>query len=110
MTRKLLLPLLAAAALGACNSKSHTIVAPGPDEGNTADVPQNVVLPPSITASKTYRCANNKILYIDWMSDGSARVKKTKEEPGTPVAPGAADLKGDANASAITYQGQSCKA
>jgi hypothetical protein len=41
------------------------------------------------------------------MSDGTARVKKTREEVGASVTPGT-DLQGDANVKAITYNGQSC--
>ena len=111
MTRApLLITLAAAAALAGCNKENHTIVA-GPDEGNDTNVATNapVALPPSITSSKAYRCKDNKLVYIDWMSDGTARVKKTREEVGTPVTPGN-ELKGDANASSITYSGQSCKA
>jgi hypothetical protein len=111
MTRtSLLITLAAAAALAGCN-ENHTIVAGGPDDGNdTNAVARNgpVVLPPSITASKTYRCADNKLIYIDWMSDGTARVKKKSDEAGTSVTPGTA-LKGDSKASSITYNGQSCK-
>ena len=62
---------------------------------------------PSITGSKSYRCKDNKLIYIDWMSDGTARVKKTREEVGTTVTPGT-DLKGDANAKSVTYNGQAC--
>ena len=113
MTRThLLLPLAAAAALAGCNNKDHTIVAGGPDErGTDNNVASNapVALPPSITASRIYRCADNKLVYIDWMSDGTARVKKTRDEVGTPVTPGA-ELKGDAKAASVSYNGQSCKA
>jgi hypothetical protein len=111
MTRiPLLITLAAAAALAGCN-ENHTIVAGGPDDGNDTNAATNahVVLPPSITASKTYRCADNKLVYIDWMSDGSARVKKKSDEAGTSVTPGT-QLKGDAKAPSITYNGQSCKA
>jgi hypothetical protein len=111
MTRTpLLITLAAAAALAGCN-ESHTIVAGGPDDNNDTNAATNapVVLPPSITASKSYRCADNKLIYVDWMSDGSARVKKTDTEVGTPVTPGT-ELKGDAKAASITYKGQSCKA
>jgi len=69
-----------------------------------------VVLPPSIQASKAYRCKDNSLIYVDWLSDGTARVKKTKEEVGTTIAAGDKALTGDAKASAITYNGQSCKA
>ena len=110
MTRTpLLITLAAAAALAGCNKENHTIVA-GPDEGATNETAnEHVALPPSIASSKSYRCADNKLVYIDWMSDGTARVKKTREEVGTTVTPGTA-LKGDANAKAVTYNGESCKA
>jgi hypothetical protein len=111
MTRTaLLITLAAAAALAGCNKEDHTIVAGGPQEDNNAAVANGpVALPPSITASKSYRCKDNKLIYVDWLSDGSARVKKTREEIGTPVAAGAPELQGDAKARAITYNGQSCK-
>jgi len=111
MTRTpLLITLAAAAALAGCK-ENHTIVAGGPEEGNDSNVATNepVALPPSITASKVYRCKDNKVVYIDWMSDATARVKKTREEVGTAVTPGN-ELKGDATAGSVTYNGQSCKA
>ena len=111
MTRTLtIMSLVAAAALAGCNNEDHTIVA-GP---TVDDEPMNnvgVVLPPSIQASKTYRCKDNSLVYIDWLSDGTARVKKSKDEVGGPVTPaGDPSLQGDAKAASITYNGQSCKA
>ena len=110
MTRPLtILALVAAAALAGCDNSDHTIVA-GPDVN---DEPMNnvgVVLPPSIQASKAYRCKDNSLVYVDWLSDGTARVKKTRDEVGTTVPAGDASLKGDAKAASITYNGQSCKA
>jgi len=115
MTRKLpLIAVLAAAAVVGCDNSDHTIVA-GP---NIADPQANVVanldqvkLPPSIQASKAYRCKDNSLVYIDWLSDGSARVKKSREEVGGPVTPaGDPSLKGDAKSASITYNGKSCKA
>ena len=43
------------------------------------------------------------------MSDGTARVKKTREEVGTTVTPGT-ELKGAPSGATISYNGQSCKA
>ena len=107
-TTLLIVSLAAAAALADCK-ENHTIVA-GPPEDNATNAATNgpVALPPSISASKSYRCADNKLVYVDWMSDGTARVKKTSDEVGTTVTPGT-DLKGDASAKAITYGGQTCK-
>ena len=114
MTRTpLLLALVAAAALAGCNNEDHTIIA-GPDAGNQgpADVNlANVQLPPSISASKIYRCKDKSVIYVDWLSDGSARVRTDRNEVGTPVQVGdAGPIKGTPEAAAISYNGQSCKA
>ena len=113
MTRTLtLLTLVAAAALAGCNKEDHTIVGgPGADEPEANSVAAPVVLPPAIVASKTYRCKDNSLVYIDWLSDNTARIKKDKNEVGTTVTPGAdgSPLTGDPKASSITYSGQSCK-
>jgi curli biogenesis system outer membrane secretion channel CsgG len=110
MTRTtLLITLAAAAALAGCNKENHTIVAGGPADDTNAAAEAPVALPPAIASSKVYRCKDNKVIYVNWMSDGTARVKKTRDEiGGTPVTPGD-QLKGDANAASITYNGESCK-
>ena len=106
MTRTtFLITLAAAAALAGCSKEGHTITADQTGDNIAANVP--VALPPSITSSKTYRCKDNNLIYIDWLSDGTARVKKTRAEVGTPVTPGT-DLKGDSKAATITYNGQTC--
>jgi hypothetical protein len=111
MTRTpLLIMLAAAAALAGCNNSDHTIVSGTPGEADAnAAASAPVTLPPSIQASKSYRCKDNNLIYVDWMSDGTARVKKTREEVGTAVTPGT-ELTGDAKATTVTYNGQSCKA
>ena len=107
MTRtSLLITLAAAAALAGCDKQSHTITADPTGDNLAANAP--VALPPSITASKSYRCKDNTIVYVNWMSDGSATVRNKPDGSPTPVAAGSPDLKGDANAKAITYKGQSC--
>lgn len=113
MTRTpLIIALAATAALAGCNKQSHTIVAGGPEDDNTTNVASNgpVALPPSISASKSYRCKDNKLVYVDWLSDGSARVKKSQSDVGTAILAGSASLKGDAKAKTITYEGQACNA
>ena len=106
--------LVAAAALAGCDNSDHTIVSDpaGPDPmANAAANVGSVQLPPSIQASKVYRCKDNSLIYVDWLSDGSARVKKSREEVGGPTTPaGDPSLQGDAQAASITYNGQSCKA
>lgn len=111
MTRKTLLALGVAAALAGCNKEDHTIIAGGPPQDNFNDAANGpVALPPAVTASKSYRCKDNSLVYIDWLSDGSARVKKTRDEVGTAVAAGSPGLKGDAHGVTVSYNGQNCKA
>lgn len=98
--RPFLLALAAALSLTACNKESHTIVADGPADPLANEVANAapVELPPAITASKSYRCADNSVVYIDWLNNGAARVKLKADEPvGTEVPAGSADLKGDAS-------------
>jgi hypothetical protein len=127
MTRAVtLLSLVAAAALAGCDNSDHTIVA-GPDQGDANDVNEaNIELPPSIAASKIYRCKDNSIVYIDWLSDNqSANVRTDKNgaathvmavEAGKPMtAEGGYALTGTAVASSVTLAipgkgSQNCKA
>jgi len=84
MTRTpLVLTLAAAAALAGCNSESHTIGGETENTAtNTAKAP--VQLPPSILATKLYRCADNSVVTVDYLSDNkSANVKAGKD--GSPV-------------------------
>jgi len=72
MTRTpLLLTLAAAAALAGCNKQSHTIVA-GPPEDNNVAANANVQLPPAIAATKLYRCADNSVVTVDYLSDNKS--------------------------------------
>ena len=112
--KNLLLFAAASAALMACQKET---IDPGAEKNEIAAANAangaKVVLPPSIAATKTYRCKDNSLLYIDWLTDGSARVKTTEADVGTSVvvgAEGTPSLKGDAKAASITYNGQSCKA
>ena len=111
MTRTtLLITLAAAAALAGCNKEDHTIVAGPPDDNLSSPANGPVALPPSITASKVYRCADNTVVYVNWMSDGSANVKTKPDGAISPVAAGSPELQGDANAKSVTYKGKTCKA
>ena len=87
MTRTpLLIMLAAAAALAGCNKESHTIVAGGEPTDNDTNIAANanVQLPPSIVATKLYRCADNSVVTVDYLSDNkSANVKVGKD--GSPV-------------------------
>ncbi len=90
MTRTpLIIAIVAAAALAGCGSENHTIVAGGPDEGQptNAAANANVTLPPTIAASKIYRCSgDNSVVYVDWLSDGSANLRTDQEGSRTRLA------------------------
>lgn len=82
MTRLPLTLLIASlAVLSACNKSSHTIVA-GPeedtDQSNTVAV-KNVELPPTIASAKSYRCGDNSIVYVDWLSDKKSANIRTSQ-------------------------------
>jgi hypothetical protein len=129
MTRTpLLISLVAAAALAGCNKESHTIVAGGEPAGDdiNAVANANVELPPSIVASKIYRCADNKIVYVDWLSDkksanvrtdkGGVPTQVTAAEPGKPMtAAGGYSVEGSAGGSSAKigipgHPAQNCNA
>ena len=72
MIRNLTLLAIAAAALAACDSESHTITAneaPDPMADELANAAP-VELPPAIAASKIYRCKDNGLVKIDWLAGG----------------------------------------
>lgn len=78
------LPLFAAVALAsslaACNSEPETIIA-GPVDPMAEQMKNAapVTLPPSILASRTYRCKDNSLVYIDFLSNNTAVFKATKD-------------------------------
>ena len=129
MTRTpLLIILAAAAALAGCNKENHTIVA-GPESDDTdtnSAANQPVAMPPAIEASKIYRCGDNKLVYVNWLSDNKSATVRTGQsnspiqvsaaEAGQPMtAPGGYEVSGTATASTVkvTLPGrgsQSCKA
>lgn len=113
MTRTpLLLALAATVALAGCNKEDHTIVAGIPGDNATADVNlANVQLPPSISSSKLYRCKDNSVIHVDWLSDGSARVRPEGAAVGSPVEVGAGKaLQGTPDGASVTYNGKACNA
>ena len=127
MTRTaLLITLAAAAALAGCNKENHTIVGgPGGETDTNAAANGPVALPPSITATKIYRCADNKVVYVDWLSDnktvnvrtdkGGSQTVLTAAEPGKPFTAAGYSVEGTASAPSAKIEvpghpSQSCKA
>nr|WP_295373945.1 hypothetical protein [uncultured Sphingosinicella sp.] len=111
-------------SLAACQAETEVVETPDPQAAELAKAPP-VELPPAIQASRTYRCKDNSLVYIDFMSNNTAVVRKEKgAEP--PLATVTAETAGGAyksadgftvsgNSEQITYsspQGgsQSCKA
>ncbi|MBV9843253.1 MAG: hypothetical protein JOY99_17245 [Sphingomonadaceae bacterium] len=106
----------ALATLAACDNKPTTIVAGPPDDMqaqlNTA---KPVELPPAMEASKSYRCKDNSVVYVDWFTggkqaslrskkDGSPTVLKA-DEAGKPLtAAGGYSLTGSSTASSVTVE------
>lgn len=128
MTRTpLLLTIAVAAALAGCGENDPVVVGgPSDDPANQAPAANGPVeLPPSIAATKTYRCKDNGIVSIDWLSDGksanlragdAAVVRLAAPEAGQPMTAEAGySLTGTAEGSTITLArpdkgSQSCKA
>lgn len=88
----LLFPLIAAAALAACDNGGQTIVQNGPADpmANVVANAPPVELPPAIVATHQYRCRDNSLLYVDWLADGrGANVRMERTSASTPLTPGA---------------------
>jgi hypothetical protein len=91
MTRTpMLIIIAAAAALAGCNKENHTIDPNAGDNEATATANAPVALPPTIASSKVYRCADNKVVYVDWLSDDKTANIRT-EKAGTPTQVTAAE-------------------
>jgi hypothetical protein len=86
---KYYLPLIAAASLSllsACGSNDEPEVVGGPADP-MADQLANaapVELPPSVLKSTQYRCKDNSLLFVDFMSDGKT-VNLRTEKTGSPT-------------------------
>ena len=106
MMHTIVITLVAAAALAGCNKENHTIVA-GPDGDKQCRANAPVVLPPSIAASKTYRCGDNSVVFVDWLSDNKSANVRTDAtgsptqvvaaEPGKPLTGSGFSLTGTAD-------------
>ena len=107
--------------LAACQQEPEVIETPDPQAEALKNAPP-VELPPAIVASRTYRCKDNSLLYAEFLSNNTARVRQTQDgEPTVLTAEGGnPPFKADgyslsANAQQVTYSApgsgsQSCKA
>lgn len=102
----LLSALVAAAALAGCNRSEPA------DQTANAVVNEPLVLPPSIVASKAYRCKDNSLAYVDFLSDSKTVTVRdardgtptalTAAEPGGPYLAEGYSLTGSATDSSVT--------
>jgi len=106
--------------LAACNNEPETMnIGTGdPDAANLANAAP-VELPPMLKASHTYRCKDNSLIFVDFMTDDkTANFKSAKDGPITPLsapeagqpfasADGKVTITGQGDA--ITYNGTACK-
>jgi hypothetical protein len=122
-----LAPLGAILLLAACNTKPTTIVAGGPADPDAAKIAaaKPVKLPPAMLASKSYRCKDNSLIYVDWFNDSmtaNLHLKSKTADPvnlsapsaGAPYTGGGYELTGNADAKSVTLKkggaGQACDA
>jgi hypothetical protein len=122
MTRTLtMFAVVAAAALAGCDQSDHTIQGGGPEDpmANQA-TPTDIKLPPSIVANHKYRCKDNSVIQVDWLSDGTtnsarvtpaggAAVDLAQAEANGPYVAEGKSLTGTPDGPSVTYGGQSCK-
>ncbi len=114
-------PYLAAASaaallvLGACNSEPEAVVVNQYDAQAAALAnAAPVVLPPAIVASRSYRCSDNSLYYVDFYDNNSALIRTTQE--GMPTSLTSTDggpYSGEgytvsANANTVNINGKSC--
>jgi hypothetical protein len=77
-------PIAAVLLLAACNSEPETVTGGtvDPDAAKIAAAPP-VALPPMVTASRTYRCKDNSLVYIDFFNNKTAAYRTEKEGAAT---------------------------
>lgn len=119
--------LAAALLLSACNSQPENISSGSTDDmANEVAAAKPVELPPALAASKSYRCKDNSVVFIDWFAgDKMANLRAKKDDMPTVLkseeagkglsAEGGYALDGTASAATVelTQPGkgkQSCKA
>jgi hypothetical protein len=112
-------------ALAACDTSPETLQGSGVADPQAKDLAKAapVELPPAIQASRTYRCKDNSLVYIDFYTNNTAMVRKerggeavatlTAAEAGQPFTADGYSV--SSNAAQISYAspgkgGQSCKA
>jgi len=115
-----------ALVLSACSGSEQAPPPPSNDAAMSENEPATaapVTLPPALQASKTYRCKDNSLVYIDFFTDNMSAnlrtdkaappTKLTAPEAGKPYEGGGYTVSGNGDQVDITQPGkgsQSCKA
>jgi hypothetical protein len=81
----LILAPLSMLALAACNKTETPAEGEAGTETAAAPVAAPVEMPPAITATGTYRCADNTILYVDFLGKNEAADIRVGDKSATPV-------------------------
>ena len=116
-------PIAAVLLLAACNSEPETVTAGtnDPDAATVAAAPP-VQLPPMMTASRTYRCKDNSLVYIDFFNNKTAAYRTEKDgapttltaaEEGKPYTADGFSVSGSGTQISLTAPGKgstTCKA
>ncbi|MFB0872736.1 MULTISPECIES: hypothetical protein [unclassified Sphingobium] len=116
------LPLIAVAGLtllSACNNNDQPEVVGGPADPMAEQLANAapVELPPSVKANKQYRCKDNSLIFVDFMSDDKTALLRTEKtgaatklaapEAGKPyVAEGGYEVSGQGDDVTITVPGK----
>jgi hypothetical protein len=67
--------------IGACNSEPEVIGGPVDSQAEALKNAPPVTLPPAIRESKVYRCRDNSVVYVNFLTDGNANVRSVEDEP-----------------------------
>ena len=119
--------IVGALALSACSSSEPAAPPPPSNDAAMAEAAPvtgaPVTLPPSLLASKTFRCKDNSLVYVDFFSDNTTAdlrtdkaapaTKLTAAEAGKPYEGSGFTVSGNGDQVEITQPGkgsQSCKA
>lgn len=97
----LILAPLSMLALAACNKSETPAADADTDAAKTADATAAPVeMPPAITSSGVYRCADNTILYVDFLGANEAANIRVGDKGATPTQVKAEKPAADATAPA----------
>jgi len=122
---KYYLPLLAVASLSllaACNKNDEPEVVGGPADPMAAELANAapVELPPSVKANKQFRCKDNSLIFVDYMSDDKTALLRTDKggtattlkaaEAGQPFTAEGFSLSGAGDDVTITVPGKGAQA